>query len=75
MISAGAIVTGQVTNSIVSPEVVIEKGAVVEGSVLHEGVRIGSGAVVRRAILDKNVVVPPEGHIGVDPEHDGSTTR
>ena len=29
------------------------------------GVRIGRGAVVRRAILDKNVVVPDGAQIGV----------
>ncbi len=34
------------------------------------GVRIGTGAVVRRAILDKGVVVPPGARIGVDPEED-----
>ena len=33
-----------------------------------DGVQIGRGAVVRRAILDKDVVVPDGAHIGVDPE-------
>ena len=36
----------------------VEDGAMVEGSVLLPGVRIGEGAVVRRAILDKNVGGP-----------------
>jgi glucose-1-phosphate adenylyltransferase len=31
-----------------------------------DGVYIGEGAYVRRAILDKNVVVPPWARIGVD---------
>jgi glucose-1-phosphate adenylyltransferase len=35
-----------------------------------DSVQIGRGAVVRRAILDKNVVVPDGAHIGVDPEAD-----
>jgi glucose-1-phosphate adenylyltransferase len=43
---------------------------VVSESVLLNGVRIGAGAVVRRAILDKHVVVPPGAEIGVDPEAD-----
>jgi glucose-1-phosphate adenylyltransferase len=31
---------------------------------------IGEGAVVRRAILDKNVVIPDGAQVGVDPELD-----
>ena len=31
-----------------------------------DGVSIGEGAYVRRAILDKNTVVPPWARIGVD---------
>ncbi|WP_377268425.1 glucose-1-phosphate adenylyltransferase [Peterkaempfera sp. SMS 1(5)a] len=70
MVSAGCIVTGQVTQSVLSPGVVIEEGAVVQGSVLLDGVRVGRGAVVRRAILDKNVIVPPGATIGVNPQRD-----
>ena len=42
----------------------------VEGSVLLQGVTIGRGAVVRRAIIDKHVEVPPGIQIGVDLEAD-----
>ena len=49
---------------------VVEDGAYVDGSVLMPGVRVGSGAVVRRAILDKNVVVGPGEMVGVDLERD-----
>ncbi|MNC97382.1 Glucose-1-phosphate adenylyltransferase [compost metagenome] len=34
------------------------------------GVRIGRGAVVRNAILDKNVIVPDGAHLGVDLDRD-----
>ena len=34
------------------------------------GVEIGRNAIVRRAIIDKNVVVPEGARIGVDPEAD-----
>ena len=34
------------------------------------GVRIGRGAVVRKTILDKNVVIPAGAKIGVDLEQD-----
>jgi glucose-1-phosphate adenylyltransferase len=67
MVSAGAIIGGgSVHNSVVSPGVRVERGARVEDSVLMDGVYIGEGAYVRRAILDKNVVVPPWARIGVD---------
>ena len=57
-------------NSVLSSNVVVDDGAIVEGSVLMPGVRVGRGAVVRRAILDKNVVVGPGEQVGVDPELD-----
>jgi glucose-1-phosphate adenylyltransferase len=67
MVSAGAIIGGgSVHNSVISPGVRVERGARVEDSVLMDGVCIGEGAYVRRAILDKNVIVPPWARIGVD---------
>ena len=41
-----------------------------EVGLLLNGVEIGAGAVVRNAILDKSVVVPPGAEIGVDPDAD-----
>jgi glucose-1-phosphate adenylyltransferase len=38
----------------------------VEDSILFERVVIGAGAVIRRAILDKDVVVEPGAQVGVD---------
>ena len=48
----------------------VDAGAEVSDSVLLPGVRVGAGAVVRNAILDKNVEVPPGVQIGVDLEAD-----
>jgi glucose-1-phosphate adenylyltransferase len=42
----------------------------VEDSVVMHDVDVGVGAVVRRAIVDKNVQVPEGVSIGVDPERD-----
>ncbi|WP_433888003.1 glucose-1-phosphate adenylyltransferase [Streptomyces sp. CA-111067] len=70
VISPGCVVRGQVTRSVLSPGVVVDPGAVVQGSVLHDNVRIGRGAIVRGAVLDKNVDVPPGATIGVNPDRD-----
>ncbi|MFJ8934437.1 glucose-1-phosphate adenylyltransferase [Streptomyces sp. NPDC102365] len=70
IISAGCLIRGQVTRSVLSPGVLVDPGAVVQGSILHDNVHIGRGAVVRGAVLDKNVQVPPGATIGVNPERD-----
>ncbi|MDG9718977.1 glucose-1-phosphate adenylyltransferase [Streptomyces sp. DH24] len=72
IVSAGCLIRGQVTRSVLSPGVVVDPGAVVQGSVLHDNVHIGRGAVVRGAVLDKNVEVPPGATIGVNPERDAA---
>jgi glucose-1-phosphate adenylyltransferase len=59
MVSPGAVVSGgTVRRSVLSPGVRVHSYATVEGSVLLHDVDVGRGAVVRRAILDKNVKVP-----------------
>ena len=71
MVSPGAVISGSlVENSVVSPKVKVHSWAHVDGAVLMEGVEIGRHAVVRRAILDKNVFVPEGCEIGVDLEKD-----
>jgi glucose-1-phosphate adenylyltransferase len=71
MVAAGVIVSGAtVRRSILSPGVSIHSRAMVEDSVLLHGVDVGRGAIIRRAILDKNVKVPPNARIGVNTEED-----
>jgi glucose-1-phosphate adenylyltransferase len=71
IVGAGSIVSASyIGHSVLSSDVVVEAGAHVEGSVLMPGVRVGKGAVVRRAILDKNVVIPDGAQVGVDPDLD-----
>ncbi|MCA9230013.1 MAG: glucose-1-phosphate adenylyltransferase [Planctomycetales bacterium] len=71
IIAAGTIVSGgKVVGSVVGPEVRIEERAEVTDSILFGGVRIGRGAIVRRSIIDKNVVIPDGAQVGVDLDRD-----
>ncbi len=75
VVGSGCIISGgTVRNSVLSSNVIVEDGAIIEGSVLMPGVRVGKGgAVVRRAILDKNVVVGDGEQLGVDPRRRSRT--
>ena len=53
--------------SIVSPNVVIERGAVVRNSILMHGCHIAAGAFLDTVILDKSVTVGCNAQIGVGP--------
>ena len=57
MISHGCMINGTVVNSVLSPGVQVDVGAVVRDSIVMFDSVIRSGAVVDRAILDKEVVV------------------
>jgi glucose-1-phosphate adenylyltransferase len=71
MVCAGVVISGATARrSVLSPGVRLHSYAMVEDSVLMDGVDVGRDAVVRRAILDKNVSVAPGAQIGVDPEAD-----
>jgi glucose-1-phosphate adenylyltransferase len=67
LVCDGAVLSGgSVHRSILSPDVTVHSYARVEGSVLMHGVDVGRHAVVRNAIIDKNVRVPEGARIGVD---------
>ena len=71
MVGPGTIISGStIRRSVVSENVRAFMGSSVEGSVIMPGVRIGRNAVIRNAILDKNVVVDDGVQIGVDGESD-----
>ena len=69
----GCIISGgTVWNSILSPGVVLERGAEVEQSVIFDDVIIDPGARVRRAIIDKQSRIRAGVSIGYDQEADNS---
>ncbi len=71
LVANGTIISGAaVRQSVVSPRVRIHSYASVESSVLFEGVNVGRGAIIRKAIIDKNVQIPEGFQIGVDREAD-----
>ncbi|MDK3257321.1 glucose-1-phosphate adenylyltransferase family protein [Blastococcus capsensis] len=66
LISGGTRVGGEVRGSVISPGVVIERGATVVDSVLLPGVRVRAGATVTRAVLDDRVEVGEGASVGGD---------
>ncbi|MBB6348786.1 glucose-1-phosphate adenylyltransferase [Nonomuraea muscovyensis] len=71
LVSPGVIVSGGTAiRSILSPRVMLHSHSLVEDSVLMDNVKIGRGAIVRKAIIDKNVVIPDGARIGFDLDHD-----
>jgi glucose-1-phosphate adenylyltransferase len=71
MVCAGVVISGATARrSVLSPGVRLHSFAQVEDSVLFQDVDVGERAVVRRAIVDKNVRIAPGATIGVDPEAD-----
>jgi glucose-1-phosphate adenylyltransferase len=71
IVCQGAIVSGgQVFRSIISPDVRVNSYALVEDSILLDGVEVGRRARIRRAIVDKDVKVPAGFEIGWNRELD-----
>jgi len=71
IVSLGTVVSGGVVErSVLSPWVKVNSHALVTDSVLLDGVQIGRNSTVRRAILDKGVVVTDGAMVGIDRQRD-----
>jgi glucose-1-phosphate adenylyltransferase len=71
IVASGVVISGGIVEgSVLSNDVYVGTSSRVVDSVLMDKVQIGEGAVVNRAIIDKNVKVPAGAAIGLDPERD-----
>jgi glucose-1-phosphate adenylyltransferase len=71
MVCPGCIISGgHVQRSIIGPRCRVNSYAVVEDSILFDGAEVGRYCRVKRAILDKDVKLPPYTVLGYDAEFD-----
>ena len=70
-VCAGCITSGStVRRSILGPRCKINSYSLVEDSILFENVHVGRNVNIRKAIIDKNVVIPDGTRIGYDLDAD-----
>jgi glucose-1-phosphate adenylyltransferase len=71
IISPGCIISGSlVTGSVLCPNVRVHSYGIIEECMLMPGVRVGRHARIRRAIVDRDVLIPRGAVIGFDPAED-----
>jgi glucose-1-phosphate adenylyltransferase len=71
VISPGCIVSGSsIFGSVLCPNVRVHSFCHIEQSILMPGVRVGRHARIRRAIIDRDLLIPRGALIGYDPEED-----
>jgi glucose-1-phosphate adenylyltransferase len=71
LVAEGCIISGgHVNRSVLSPKVRVNSYSEVDDCILFENVTIGRRCRIRRAIIDKNVEIPPGMTIGYDPAED-----
>jgi glucose-1-phosphate adenylyltransferase len=71
VISPGCIISGsRVVGSVLCPNVRVHSYGLIEQSLLMPGCRVGRHARIRRAIIDRDVLIPRGAVIGHNPEED-----
>jgi glucose-1-phosphate adenylyltransferase len=64
LVANGAIVNGQVENSVIFPRVFIEEGASIKDSIVFEDTTVNKDVIIDRSIIDKRVWVGPGACVG-----------
>jgi glucose-1-phosphate adenylyltransferase len=71
IVAGGSIVSGgRVTRSVLGYDARVNSYSEVEDSILFNHVNVGRHAHIRRAIIDRHVMLPEHTRIGYDPEED-----
>jgi glucose-1-phosphate adenylyltransferase len=65
LLSNGCVINGMVINSVLSPGVCVERGAVVRDTVIMNDTIVRSGAVVDCCVLDKEIEIGANAQVGV----------
>ncbi|KAA3619883.1 MAG: glucose-1-phosphate adenylyltransferase [Calditrichaeota bacterium] len=65
LVSQGCIIEGEVINSVLSPGVWVQEGAILQDCVLMNNCEVGEGAQLKRVIADKEVSIGSEVSIGM----------
>lgn len=73
MIAGGCIVSGSsVRHSLLFSNVHVHSYCEIEDAVIFPKVEIGRRCKIRKAVIDKGCIIPPDTEIGVDPEQDAA---
>ncbi len=70
LVAPGCIVSGIVRNCVLSFNVTVRSWATVDESVILDGVEIGRHCKIKKAIIDKDNVIPQHTEIGYNPKED-----
>ena len=70
LVAPGCIISGIVRNCVVSHNVVIRSWTTVDESVILDGVTVGRYCRIKKAIIDKDNIIPPNTEIGYNPKED-----
>lgn len=72
LVAPGCIISGIVRDSILSNNVIVRSWASVEESVIMDRVVIGRHCRIKKAIIDKDNIIPAHTEIGYNPKKDGN---
>lgn len=70
LVAPGCIISGIVRNSVLSYNVVVRSWSTVDEAVISDGVIVDRHCKIKKAIIDKENVIPPHTEIGFNPKED-----